>query len=289
MQTAQTIHPSAQPLQPEWSFPSTVTTQPLAAPVPLRPIAGGGDSAVAPATVARMRWGRLTVVLVGIALIAFGAWTATSQPSTSTKQSSGPATSGSIVSGGGASNDPLGIAAAPRQVTAAPKVARANTATKSQTKANAKAKASRSTRPAASKGAAKRPARHNARTRRGAVAGGGGFAVASANAAAGGGAGAPATPRSGELPMTGLATWIAAILGALALTLGICIHVNAVRLGMTAMLYRRGILLRPVECARLAQGHGMPRLRIALSNLLQRLLEEPAERGEFVAARMAAH
>lgn len=87
--------------------------------------------------------------------------------------------------------------------------------------------------------------------------------------------------------MTGLETWIAAILGVLLLGLGICVHVNAVRLGMTALLYRRGILLRPVDCARMAQEHGFSRIRVMLSDLLHRLLEEPAGGSDFVSARHA--
>jgi hypothetical protein len=113
------------------------------------------------------------------------------------------------------------------------------------------------------------------------------FTTATAGATTASGAGASTTP-DGELPMTGLSTWIAAFLGTLLLVAGICVQVNAVRIGMTAMLYRRGILLRPVDCARMAQQHGFSRLRVAVSNLLHRLLEDPAPRGsEFVAARLA--
>ncbi|MCW2972346.1 MAG: hypothetical protein JWN72_619, partial [Thermoleophilia bacterium] len=102
-------------------------------------------------------------------------------------------------------------------------------------------------------------------------------------------AGATATGggTAGELPYTGAASWIAAIIGLIALTLGILVHVNAVRIGMTALLYRRGILLRPTDLARLAHRRGTPQARILLSNLLHRLLEVPATSGEFVTARHA--
>jgi hypothetical protein len=53
------------------------------------------------------------------------------------------------------------------------------------------------------------------------------------------------------------------------------------------MLYRRGILLRPTECARLAQEHGLARVRVAISNVLHRLLEEPARGSDFVSTRHA--
>lgn len=110
------------------------------------------------------------------------------------------------------------------------------------------------------------------------------FAAATRGAA---GTGANARP-SGELPMTGIETWIAAILGVLLLAGGIVVQVNAVRLATTAMLYRRGILLRPVECARLAQERGVPQqLRVLVSNALHRLLEEPAGGSDFVSARAA--
>jgi len=78
------------------------------------------------------------------------------------------------------------------------------------------------------------------------------------------------------------------VLGVLLLGIGVCVHVNAVRIGMTAMLYRRGILLRPVTCARLAQERGLPRLRVWTSNALHRLLEEPARRSDFVHASRTA-
>jgi hypothetical protein len=221
-----------------------------------------------------MRWGRILLVLVGVGLIAFGAWTATARTSGGSDEGTGPGTGAKVVSGGGAGDGSLDIASPPKAVapTSAPKVA-------------APAARKPAARPAA-KQPARRPGARRSAGRRGAVVAGGGFAAASANAAPGAGGGATA-PRSGELPMTGLSTWIAAVLGSLLLGLGVCVHVNAVRLGMTALLYRRGILLRPVDCARLAQEHGLPRVRVALSNALHRLLEEPAARGDFVTAHIA--
>ena len=100
------------------------------------------------------------------------------------------------------------------------------------------------------------------------------------------GGGGPAAATAGELPYTGAETWIAAFLGVLVLGLGICVQVNAVRIGMTAMLYRRGILLRPIDCARLANERGFGSIRVALSNALHRLLAEP-EGNDFVRTRHA--
>lgn len=94
------------------------------------------------------------------------------------------------------------------------------------------------------------------------------------------GGGGPAA----ELPYTGAETWIVAILGILVLTIGILVQINAVRIGMTAMLYRRGILLRPVDCARLAGERGLAPVRVWISNALHYLLQEPAG-ADFVTSR----
>lgn len=88
--------------------------------------------------------------------------------------------------------------------------------------------------------------------------------------------------------MTGAATWIAALLGIALVAGGIAIQFNAVRIGMTAMLYRRGILLRPVDCARLARRRGIPRVRVAVSNAVHALLAEPAAPSDFVTMRRSS-
>jgi hypothetical protein len=87
--------------------------------------------------------------------------------------------------------------------------------------------------------------------------------------------------------MTGIETWIAGILGVLLLGIGICVHVSAVRIATTAMLYRRGILLRPADCARLAHERGLASARVFVSDLLHKLLEEPAGGSDFVSTRHA--
>jgi LPXTG-motif cell wall-anchored protein len=103
--------------------------------------------------------------------------------------------------------------------------------------------------------------------------------------AAAGGGNAPAS--ADALPYTGAESWIAAGLGVLLLALGIVVHVKAVRIGMTAMLYRRGILLRPVDCARLARSGGTGALRAWISVQLSRLLEEPEDEFACVGTRFA--
>ena len=274
--------PHAQHVPPGWSFPTltpAVPPQPGAtAPGTSAPVTGGGDAM----TVTRMRWGRLLPVLAGLALLAFGIWTATSEPggaTTAARDVAGTDTSTELdvaaAAGAGETADDAATSAA---TPAAPPAA----ATPARPRAGAAT-------PARGTGASNRPNR----TRRAGAAAGGSNAFAAASAgAAGTGAGAPGTragAQDGELPMTGLETWIAAALGILLLAGGIIVHVNAVRLGMTAMLYRRGILLRPTECARLvADGETAARLRVLLSDLLHRLLEEPTPRGsEFVSARHA--
>lgn len=244
-----------------WEFPT------LSAPVPppaAAPVSGGGPST----TATRVRWGRILLVAAGVALVAFGAWRATSggpDGSAARSVAGGGTSEVEVAPADEANADPAAIEGVTPDVTATP-AAPARVATP---------------RPArrAGAGAGRRPARRAA-----GIAGAAGLASAPANAApaTGGGAGP-----SGQLPVTGLETWIAAGLGLLVLALGIAIQVNAVRIGMTAMLYRRGILLRPVDCARLAQDRGLSQLRVLLSNALHRLLQEPAGGSDFVRVRAA--
>jgi hypothetical protein len=268
----QTIAPSYTPAHAQhvpdgWGFPTLTPPQP---PQPtVQPVAGGGASS----TVTRLRWGRVLPVLAGIGLLAFGIWSANGPTAASDTRT---------VSGGGASNvevapstpaEPAGLA----EPAATPPVASDPQRTQSP-------------RPAGQQGA--RPQAGQAgRVGAAAIAGttdrsANAFATASAGAAGAAGAAGGGAP-AGELPMTGIETWIAGMLGALLLGIGIAVQINAVRIAATAMLYRRGILLRPVDCARLAQEHGFSRARVLLSNALHRLLEEPEHGGDFVSARHA--
>jgi hypothetical protein len=280
----------AQHMPAGWNFPTLTVPQ---APQPAAaPVTGGG----ATSTVTRVRWGRLLPVFAGIVLLAFGVW------SVSHDGSSAP--SSKTVSGGGATDGDLQIARSARTDIATADeastgAAEADAADDAAVVDSAAADAAppAATAPRTTPVRTARPVRHAARrpgVRRTVAGGGAGVAAtrvspsvaangASAPRAGARGGGAPA----GELPMTGIETWIAGILGALLLTIGICVHVNAVRIATTAMLYRRGILLRPVECARLAQEQGLPQsVRVWLSDVLHKLLEEPAH-GDFVATRMA--
>jgi hypothetical protein len=268
-----------------WNFP-TMPLQPPAAGAPGQPVMGGG----AVDTVARVRWGRLLLVFAGIVLLAFGGW------SMSQGSSKSGATNDTtrVVSGGGSDGtNELEIAQAE---TATGEDTTVDTSGGVRTPGAAPAAAPAVT-PNVSPARRTTPRRNAARrtpVRAGARAAGvtAATTAAAAPAYAGptathsvrGGGGAPAT---GELPYTGLETWLAAILGVVLLGGGIVLQVNAVRIAATAMLYRRGILLRPVDCARLAQQRGLPRARVTLSNVLQRLLEEPASGGDFVSARHA--
>lgn len=258
---------NAQHVPPGWNFP-TLAVQPTtpASTIP-GAVRGGGAPA---ATVTRVRWGRLLPVFAGVLLLGFGMWSVTRDASPTPRARS--------VSGGGAAED-IDIARAARsESTSSEQGESAEAATPARPKATpARATPSRVT--------SRRPGRGVVRRGTALAATGNGAAFAAAPAAARRtvhGGGGP----NGELPMTGLETWIAGILGVLLLLVGICVHVNAVRIAATAMLYRRGILLRPVDCARLAQERGMPQLRITLSNVLHKLLEEPS-RGDFVGTRLA--
>lgn len=281
MQTFPHTPAHAQHVPDGWSFPALSPAVPP--PATSLAVTGGGGAAESSAT--RVRWGRLALLLATVALVAFGAWRATSDgtpeaaragagsgtnqvevaPAGGADEASDLGTSGA---GGSATTD--GAAGVGRSTTT-PIVPRATPRT--------------GVRPGAAARAGATPRRPARRATAGAAAGTG-FATApalSAPATAIGGGGAPA----GQLPVTGLETWIAAGFGILVLGLGIALQVHAVRIGMTAMLYRRGILLRPVDCARLAQEHGLSRLRVLLSNGLHRLLQEPAGGSDFVRVRAA--
>lgn len=60
--------------------------------------------------------------------------------------------------------------------------------------------------------------------------------------AAVGGGGAPG---ASSLPYTGASTWIAAMIGAMLLGIGMIVQLRAMQIGEAASLYRRGPLLRP--------------------------------------------
>ncbi|MCW2923042.1 MAG: hypothetical protein JWM98_446 [Thermoleophilia bacterium] len=253
----------AQHLPQGWGYPP-VGTHPMAPPAPT----SGGGVAVAASTATRVRWGRLVPVIAGIALIAFGVWTF----ATGNVPGSGSHRSGQTVSGGGGTADDVDVA-------------------KSERADNTLAITPPATTPkvTAPKVPARRSTGHHTTHRVAGTGGTGAIGTPRAVAAPGtvpartvGGGGGPAA----QLPYTGASTWIAAIIGLLLLAVGICVHVNAVRIGMTAMLYRRGILLRPLECARLAQSHAPARLRVTISNALHRLLEEPAGGSDYVSARL---
>lgn len=267
-----------------WTFPTLAVPATAGA-------AGPGPSPVS-GTVTRLRWGRLLPVLAGLALLAFGAWTM-SQDGAAAKRR-GLAVSGGGSDAGSAEVDIARAARAPQPAAAAPSPrpgagsarSRATGAAPAR-RAAARARArSAAARPRARRAAASRPAPARRGARRG-------MAVAPALPAAP--ASAATAPRTvtgggshaaGELPLTGIESWIAGTLGLLLLAAGIGIHVNAVRLAAIAMLYRRGLLLRPVDCARMAQQRGIPRARVALSGILHRLLEEPSG-GDFVSTRLA--
>ncbi|MCW2921466.1 MAG: hypothetical protein JWL76_1340 [Thermoleophilia bacterium] len=308
MQTMPHTPAHAQHIPDGWSFPTLTAATPPHAAQPL-PVTGGG---AAPSTVTRVRWGRVLPLFAGIALIAFGIWSVTNDsPSTAARDRTVSGGGGSDVdisrsvgaddagigddatgvdSSGGASDTSFGhdatktpaTSAAPAVTPAAGSAARSGTGTVRGGGGGTTARAT-----GARAGRTARTGRTGRTARRGAVAART-FAPGTASAAATAprtrtGGGAPA----GELPMTGLETWIAAILGVLLLGIGICVHVSAVRIAATAMLYRRGILLRPTEWELLSQRDGLARVRVVVSDLLHRLLEEPARGSDFVSARNA--
>lgn len=289
MQTMPHTPAHAQHIPDGWSFPTLTAPTPPPATSP-QPVTGGG---AAPSTVTRVRWGRVLPLLAGVALVAFGIWSVTSGTSSSSTDRT--------VSGGGTSD--VGIDRAIGSDGAADEAIGVDSSGGATSDTNSTPGDAAATPPAAAP-AVTPPARAAApaRPRAGTVRGGGGRAgrtgrraAAAAPAVAPGTASAATAPRTrsgggapaGELPLTGIETWIAGILGVVLLTVGICVHVSAVRIATTAMLYRRGILLRPTECARLAQDHGLAQVRVAISNVLHRLLEEPAGGSDFVSARHA--
>lgn len=197
-----------------------------------------------PREVARVRWGRIAVTVIGIALIAFGVWNGLRAGATASKGTSASRAAGAAI----ADRPKLDVADTP---TVAPRVTPA---------------APRVTPPA-------RAGRHGATGHRR-----GGTPPVARGSGTGGAA------QAATLPYTGAETWIVAILGIALLAGGIALQINAVRIGMVAMLYRRGILLRPIECARLAQGRTLPRARVHVSRLLERLLAEPELSRDFATA-----
>lgn len=291
---AQTPAAATQHLPEGWGFP--VAGAPAAvASVPAIPVSGGG--AIAP-TMIKVRWGRLLLMLAGVLVVGFGGW-AVAGSGGGTNNSTAPRTAPSSDM-----PDEVDVVRASRGVGVKPPISAPTNAhsTTPKTPVAKKPAAKAPARPATTapvaktpvtRTPAKNPTKTPARGTR--VVAGGGAAVAPALAAPSSAVATPTSPsvRGGgaspadgsELPLTGIESWIAAALGILLLGFGICIHINAVRIGMTALLYRRGILLRPVDCARLAHRHGLPRLRVLLSNVLHHLLQEPATAGEFVSAR----
>lgn len=287
MQTFPHTPAHAQHVPDGWSFPVlTAQTSPAVEPAA---VTGGG--AAIDQTVTRVKWGRVLLVFAGLVLFGFGAWNMSGGAAAPTKD----ATNSRTVSGGGAGDveieaatgaeDDIAMGSDMATEDMAVDTATADTpATPSDDPATV-VPTNRSTA-ATNRASGTRAGRAGRTTRRGAAAPAFAANAAAATAprtATGGGAGGPA----GQLPMTGLETWIAAFLGVLLLAVGICVHVSAVRIATTALLYRRGILLRPSECARLAQDHGFARVRVILSDVLHRLLEEPAHGGDFVSARPA--
>jgi hypothetical protein len=286
-----------QPSQYAWGAPA-----PAATAVAYRPPS-------APPTVAKVRWGRIVLGLAAASMLGFGLWTtfgghadqaATLTPAASrsalTPLATGASSATTVAAGGihkqgkpGAGLpdaatpipepvvDSSSDTSAPSKITTAPTSAPVDTA---PTTAPMKDTTPPSTESAPVAAAAPSDP----------VIGGGGApdaaptitdpttapAVAPRTAVRGGGA--------TELPYTGAETWIVAILGIMILLVGILIQINAVRIGMTAMLYRRGILLRPVDCARLANERGFAPVRVWISNVLHYLLTEPAN-ADFVTAR----
>ncbi|MCW2949996.1 MAG: hypothetical protein JWN41_1009 [Thermoleophilia bacterium] len=227
-------------------------TMPAAPAVPTTVVGGGSSPAN---TITRVRWGRLALMLVGTALLVLGAWSAV--PHRGAKQTVDTSTLG-IAPAQGSGADEIATARAAR-LSSVPQISAARSIATKRTIARTRA---------ARRAAAAR-ASHRAALRR---------TSAAVPSVAGGG--------TAELPYTGASTWIAAIIGVMALLVGVLLHINAVRIGMTAMLYRRGILLRPIECARLvSQGSAAPRFRIWCSDVLHRLLEVPTTSGEFVSSR----
>jgi len=281
MQNFAAPHAPAQHLPAGWTFPTTPLT---AAPAP-GPVTGGG--AVAASTVTKVRWGRIALMVVGAGLVAVAIWASFSGSTTKDSDASARADTSRIVDGGGSGD--IGIPPARVGATASPKVTipTADTKKVDAIRAAAAKKAAAARAAAARRAAAKRAAATAAASGGVAAATTSPAAAAAATSTSPAGRTVAGGGTAGELPYTGAATWIAAIIGALALLLGVLVHVNAVRIGMTAILYRRGILLRPTDLARLAHRRGMPRARIVLSNVLHRLLEVPSTSGEFVTARHA--
>lgn len=271
--------PAAQHLPAGWPLAQQpVMVAPGVAP---QPVVGGGATTWDSTT--RVRWGRILLVFLAVALGGFGIWNAIGAAGSDGKSGTTP---GARNAGGGLVDSPkLDATDEARQarVPSTPKVAAATTPSRdaraARTAPRRRAAARRSTvrkpaRRAAGGGAgttATRPVRAQAAPHRSVAAAGPKVGVH----AAGGGEG------NAALPYTGAETWIAAILGVLILTCGVLLQVHAVRIGMTALLYRRGILLRPVDCARLAGERGIPAVRVWLSGVLHRLLAEP-RRNDFV-------
>jgi LPXTG-motif cell wall-anchored protein len=79
---------------------------------------------------------------------------------------------------------------------------------------------------------------------------------------------------AGQLPRTGAPVWLAAVIGLVLLAAGLWTQLNAVRIGATAMLYRRGPALRPIASSRM------------LADRLAELVDTPAPASDFTTTRV---
>lgn len=258
-----------------WSFPTL--NQSALPPAPSnKAVTGGGAS-----TVTRLRWGRILTLIGAGLILGFGAWSLMSNKG-ATKSTLSSQSKPNTVAGSG-TVDIAPSTSSTQKADALPTTKSSASATNNVSK----------TRASNSRNSQSKTPRNRARQSTGAGLTAQGSGTANAFAIASNQAGSRAAKHNGaqrrmatsELPLTGIETWIAALLGIVILGAGIALQINAVRLATTAMLYRRGILLRPVDCARLAQERGMSSTRVFISNVLHRLLEEPAGGRDFVSAR----
>lgn len=278
-----------------WAFPAPSPEHGFPASQSWTPATGGGKPAPGRGRSIRFRWGRMGVVVTLIALLGFSVSNMAmhgfgrSAGNPATRDATSIANSDSWAPGGG-------DAGAGEQAPASTPPTRHALPAQATTHSTGRAATAHGTRAANTRGHSA-PNRH----RRSASGGGSGAVLGLRVGSQVAQARTHTATRTGRvaaatgLPRTGAPSWLAVVLGMTLLLVGISMHVNAMKIGATALLYRRGPLLRPsylVGCARTCTPIIVEESRAILADLagqvatrlggLARVLHAPRAASDFV-------
>lgn len=251
----------------------------------------------------RVRWGRIVLAFAGAALLAFAAANMISAANIAPARSDASRDISASAGDGGASAgseaDVAGDAGSSGEVLGDPAAAAGSggttdSITESVPQTSGSGMSTTDTHARHRTGTRRKHSSGSRRSGRRAAGGGAALQGATETANAGGRhprGGGRAVAAGSALPKTGASVWIAAFLGIALLGGGVLMQVHAVRIAATALLYRRGPLLRPSWYA----VEGLPMAASAAESLaprlgrllqpLERLLRQPPAESEFVGWR----